>query len=567
MVKEKNKMALPEIGCSERQPLRVKEKHEYFNEKSEKTTLKQSKIILYTPDTGHPQHILKHVQLAVLLCKHRSRNQAEVRLNPTSYLRPQGLRHKVKYYFQSKYKRKNNETFLAQLEKKGFTCVEAHGVQIAIIKERPTFELWLKTMTYSILWCLKKTLSKEGMSERQGKFLSISYDNIPVGRFAAAIALRREKAAGGSLIRSKSKYFWLLDCIIICNIFANKKYELSADTYFSTIDEAYAGGLYEHLHFRQKHNVISQNTPNSNFKKVKDLFSLNKQRQVKKMHHPLTQEDVNRYHSYMKQRFEDPPKVLNYMSVGHNDVQINYDQDIDKIKNPAANNINAIIFLHAFSDAQYVFGMDGFQDIYSWTEYTIDRLLQNPNVENVLVKPHPNIDENYYKADRVAVSRLKRSFKSGKVLWLNPKVNLHLLSEIINVVGITHHGSVAEELSYLNVPVLASTHAPWGADFHFCETWTSTEEYVKKLDGVADIVKQSAEVREKQKRELIRYVVQARLPPEAPRSVFDKLFQEGLIDKSISRVRRNEMIQRIVEDHPDFDVSRLTSIEDLSVEL
>jgi hypothetical protein len=77
------------------------------------------------------------------------------------------------------------------------------------------------------------------------------------------------------------------------------------------------------------------------------------------------------------------------------------------------------------------------------------------------------------------------------------------------VFGITHHGSVAEELVFLGIPVLASTRAPWTDSYQFVRTWRSVHEYGDMLDGLAYDCCEPVTAAEKL--ELLRFTCEYRL--------------------------------------------------------
>jgi hypothetical protein len=53
------------------------------------------------------------------------------------------------------------------------------------------------------------------------------------------------------------------------------------------------------------------------------------------------------------------------------------------------------------------------------------------------------------------------------------------------VVGITHHGSVAEELVFKKIPVIASTNSYWGEEYKFGYWWKNVKDYENLISGKA----------------------------------------------------------------------------------
>jgi hypothetical protein len=53
-----------------------------------------------------------------------------------------------------------------------------------------------------------------------------------------------------------------------------------------------------------------------------------------------------------------------------------------------------------------------------------------------------------------------------------------------NVIGITKHGSVAEEMAYLRIPCISSVCSRWKDYFEFCRTWKNVNEYKEILKNL-----------------------------------------------------------------------------------
>lgn len=138
----------------------------------------------------------------------------------------------------------------------------------------------------------------------------------------------------------------------------------------------------------------------------------------------------------------------------------------------------AIVYLHSFTDAQYFYGYDGYDDLMDWSFKTISILNENEHVSKVFVKPHPGINPVYHPGDVIANKYLKSKVSNfKKVEWTNFHFDVNNISSSGTVVGVTHHGSIAEELVYKNFPVIASTYSPWGNKYNFGYFWSSLEEY------------------------------------------------------------------------------------------
>jgi hypothetical protein len=217
-------------------------------------------------------------------------------------------------------------------------------------------------------------------------------------------------------------------------------------------------------------------------------------------------------------RLHDAMKTLWYMSVGQNDNTAASLLDLHSHPVTMSEDaVYAVVFLHSFADAQYFFGLDGFESIAAWTYHTIDRCLRNGNIENVFIKPHPGTDYRTFPSDRGAFQRLLRRYRGeSRVQVLHPNASLIQLCRRGRVVGITHHGSVAEELVYLGRPVIASVFAPWRDQYRFARLWATPPEYDVLLDAIAPHSWRPPSVEERA--ELFRFVADNRVgevPPEA----------------------------------------------------
>jgi len=150
------------------------------------------------------------------------------------------------------------------------------------------------------------------------------------------------------------------------------------------------------------------------------------------------------------------------------------------------NGVTVILYLHSFTDAQYVYGHDGYHDLMDWCLSTISLLNLNEHVSRVIVKPHPDSTSTYHPGDSIANKYLKSKIsKYNKVEWADFHFDVnHIVSKGL-VVGITHHGSVAEELVFKKIPVIASTNSYWGEEYKFGYWWKNVKDYENLISGKA----------------------------------------------------------------------------------
>jgi len=210
---------------------------------------------------------------------------------------------------------------------------------------------------------------------------------------------------------------------------------------------------------------------------------------------------------YYKSRIERPWEKLYYMSF-LKDKLSNKEAIKDKLFNKEAINLNrvtVIVYLHSFTDAQYIYGYDGYHDLMDWCLNTISLLNSNEHVSRVIVKPHPGVNPVYHPGDVIANKHL-RSRISGfdKVQWADFHFDVTQIKGSGLAVGITHYGSVAEELVFHKIPVIASTYSPWGEEYKFGYWWNNPKEYEELISSksITELV-----VTKTQTDELYRYVM------------------------------------------------------------
>jgi hypothetical protein len=127
-----------------------------------------------------------------------------------------------------------------------------------------------------------------------------------------------------------------------------------------------------------------------------------------------------------------------------------------------------VIFLHDFYDSPHVYRDLVFSDFWSWACFTIETLQAAGH--RVAVKPHPN----QIAEGRSVVGDLAGRYRGVQILDAN--VNNVQLAEAGIVCGVTVYGTIAQELAYLGVPVLACAEHPH-ASFGFCRTARTLAEY------------------------------------------------------------------------------------------
>ncbi len=312
------------------------------------------------------------------------------------------------------------------------------------------------------------------------RYLQLEYAGIRVGDLAASTALREDGNAGGALRRCQYLRRALLNAVAINDYIQNINLDIHDWVYVSVPEPTYLHAIYERqLHLRGAKILDGRGMHVQH--PVNSFGELQFNRFVMQVEcaSSLSGEERDRAIKYLQERIELPRKHLSYMNIGINSRDMGLWDSDGRPLEMAVDGLCAVIFLHSFDDASYYFGTDGFEDIFDWTVFTVDNLIKSADVETVLIKEHPNVNYAAYPGDKVAKKRLsQRYYRHPKVHWLRRDVGPVALAQYKNLVGITHHGSVAEELAFLGIPVVASTHAPWGHSFDFVKTWTTPKEYL-----------------------------------------------------------------------------------------
>jgi len=149
-----------------------------------------------------------------------------------------------------------------------------------------------------------------------------------------------------------------------------------------------------------------------------------------------------------------------------------------------------LIYCHSFTDAQLMYGNDGFSNTYDWLIFTLN-FLKERNAK-VIIKPHPNYWNSYMlnknspvKYDRIIFKNIIPKFQSTKnfLFIKKPIYNFDLLNKLDNkkCTLISHHGSVIFEAYSMNFKSIFSDSTFWSKNFKVSNTWNSKKDYQNLL--------------------------------------------------------------------------------------
>jgi len=488
-------------------------------DKMKKNYSEQSKLVLYTTGTHGADYLFNNIDTAIWLSKKsgysKTRESAEqsieIVLLPVgshfflarplqpikqivkSLLRqlPEKWKEKLPARLQAFLhkkrigKRLNSQSLYHQVYSGKTVCFTHEKMSFSIKYFRESVSkhglLWLRSKVKSyILWreCFQKNTFIPSY------FLGLSYQGVHIGDLAASHTLRVQPKLGGSLQACRELFNKLADAIYICDLAKTLSFNTKAEYYVMVAETTYLHAVYQRsLHalgvhiitesYNREFSVIPAGQKFSN-----PWFVLPPECGVV---------DIQKVISYMDGRLLKPRKYLRYMFQGVNNNASEIVHDIyGKSVDISETGLTVIVFLHSFSDAQYPFGLDGFNDLYHWAIFTIDNCLMNKSIDKVLIKTHPGIDVQAYPGDKIAFDRIFCKYKSEpRVNFMEKSCSLVALSKKGKLYGITHHGSVAEEMVYLKQPIIASAYAPWGVNYPFVKTWQTVEEYKNILKSIS----------------------------------------------------------------------------------
>ncbi|MCS6793387.1 MAG: hypothetical protein NZ660_12255 [Oscillatoriaceae bacterium SKYG93] len=484
-----------------------------------------NKMVIHTTDTHGLYYLFIVIDGAIwLLSKDRSISEVDIILHPV-FLKAEVRRllKNARKFFAAKFSRVKTETTSQNRDE---VSLER---RIYEFRERVTLETSLGRISVYIspkpfvgnILCWFRSFWQAIQSWKQchingylvfQNLLSLRYREVLIGDLIASTVLRSNSKCGGSLSACSKIYLFsvLLNGIFISDYIWHEISEDLANHCVIVSEHTYLHSIYKRVLHHRGAKVLDYHYYATDFKLIEPNEPLQNPQIAQKKDIQLSAFDRARAITYLHERIYAPHKHLWYMTQGYNRTDNQLLNTEDKRIEILPDKLYAVVFLHSFYDAQYFYGVDDFDDIYHWTIFTIDNLLANPNIEKVFVKQHPNVDYESYPGDKIAYERLVHRYANQlKLDWLRKDCSPLSLSTSGCFVGITHHGSIAEELTFLGIPVIASTFAPWGKAYAFVHTWENLDNYKSLLQSLA--LETWTKPSEAMLEELYKYVVEYRL--------------------------------------------------------
>ena len=310
-------------------------------------------------------------------------------------------------------------------------------------------------------------------------YLNYKVSNIYAGLNILSEALRSDYKSYGSIFHSRLGILNALYKLLI----STEEYKsiiFPKDTTSFVVGPAqtYIYGFFSRFMSDKGALFIDTTDPQNPFikRELKDKYYSNiiTYKKNKKISHTYYKKTTE----YYKNRIKKPWEAFDYMN--HLRKKNNYN------KNLHFDGVSVVVYLHSFTDAQYFYGYDGYDDLMDWSFRTIFLLNSNKYISRVLVKPHPGINPIYHPGDAIANKYLKSLISNfNKVQWIDFHLNVEHINTSGQVIGITHHGSIAEELVFNKYPVIASTYAPWGIEYKFGYFWSDHRKYESLISSQA----------------------------------------------------------------------------------
>ncbi|MBM9538346.1 hypothetical protein [Desulfobulbus alkaliphilus] len=394
-------------------------------------------------------------------------------------------------------------------------CFKISGLAIRLKRFQHPLYHSLRAWAFSHRKGLQLFISCFGARGFEGKkLLKLNYAEICIGDLVASSTFRLRPYGGGSLSRSKLAVLeQLIDAVAIIEYIKKNVPQFTSvkDQIKHLVlvrEPTYLDAIYTRKLAKLDLDVVEWYPYDAIYRKTQGQhYRPFEERMVKLTGQSGSAGSIAKAQQYLRERTEDPSLQLSYLKKAANISKVLEDENGVVIEADGPR-VNVGIFLHSFNDAQYVYGPDGFSDLYEWAVFTVETLLSNPVVDKVIIKPHPNVDYRNYPGDKIAIQKLRQAYPtSSKLKWASVNSSPVAFNRSGQMIGVTHHGSMAEELVFLKVPVIASIYAPWSRNYQFLKTWVSPSEYKELLLG--DL--RAFRVSDEELDNLFAYVTEARL--------------------------------------------------------
>lgn len=313
------------------------------------------------------------------------------------------------------------------------------------------------------------------INKKNSEILLLNYKGINIGDIIGSETLRFYQGHAGSLRKSNALFHNLFRAILYVNKYNEmKKLE---NNYIMTPDRVYFPEILSRIGEAKSGKIVRADPDYGSYEiitaKNSKFIVIDREKNIK-------EKEIN---EYLRKRIESPSQVLDYMDKYY---VINNEKilDVDGNKITLKNELVVIVYPHLVSDANYWRGLDGYADLVDWLIQTLNILIANKYVGQILVKFHPNIGR--YVGDYIYENKIIDKFKKiEKVIFINRYTGNQLFKKVNRLIAITHHGSISEEMTYLRIPNIRWAQAPGADRYEFSQfQWSNKYEYEKFLSNV-----------------------------------------------------------------------------------
>ncbi len=309
---------------------------------------------------------------------------------------------------------------------------------------------------------------------------NIKYNNIEVIKFSLSSAYYNLDCYTKKLTFYKTLFKKILlsgSLINTCNYYLNK-YNIEG----IYIDHcAYTNGVIFSFFSQKKIPIYTNNNPYGiyfiNYKK-------NKKKYIQKFENTLKIEFREKINNL--QKFQAEKKILKILK-NKNFIPWLSRTKFKKLKKINYKNFDYIIYPQAFSDAQIVYGNDGFENNLEWLEFTLNKFIHTK--KKILIKPHPNYFNNEVSSfatyDQEIYYIISKKYKKYKNLFfLQEPIHNYTLLKRLNKrsVIVTQNSSVVMEASYMNFKSITSQNIFFDIKYTISNMWKNKEQYSKLLN-------------------------------------------------------------------------------------
>ena len=306
----------------------------------------------------------------------------------------------------------------------------------------------------------------------------IKYKNILVGNYLLSSTLRHPQSYNSRFIF----YYELLK-----NVYRSSKLFYSAEYYFKNFKInsiyiehcCYLNGIIYDFFYNKKIKIYSNHYPHNIFliNPQKKYFSYSEYLKI-----PYNKKNITKKPSIIKKIdkvFSDSSKFIPYMDETK---YLNIDNNLkQKLKN-----FDYVVYPHSFTDAQLIYGYDGFVNSFEWLDFTLHELSKKN--KKVLIKSHPNFylkSHDIFRWDRKIFKTIIKKYSQKKsFLFIQKPIKNYDFKNLIkkNSIIITRYGTAELEMSFYNFKTISSWNSFFSNRYKISNKWKNREQYKILLD-------------------------------------------------------------------------------------